>query len=270
MLDPTRHRAPSSAPVQRLYRVGVPHDHDVPLHRSALLALWTGTPTSGGVAAVQGDDEPHEVIGLEDGDTLADLFAAWRRVPGEIVSFLPVPGDLAAPAEVAALAAEAEECALLRTAARTWVAIPEITSFGPDDDLGTAVTWTVQEVAQVRPLAGIVGTLAEAEQDLRDVLRRSVDELVDLDLARWRPEAAAALAGLRDGGGPEPLPPGLAPRRVRVLTDALRMRQVVALATVDDGASVTSWQADRRSEVLRTLDRAARHAVVAATLGAIG
>jgi len=55
-----------------------------------------------------------------------------------------------------------------------------------------------------------------------------------------------------------------------VLTDALRMREVVALATVDDGAAVTSWQADRRTEVLRGLDRAARHAVVAATLGPIG
>ena len=248
----------------------MPHDHDVPLHRSTLLALWTGTPTSGSVAAVEGDDEPHVVDGIDGGDTLADLIAAWRRVPGEIVAFLPVPGDLAAPAEVAALAAEARECALLRTTDGTWVAVPQITTFGPEGDLGTAVGWTVREVAHVRPLAGIVGTLAEAEQELREVLRRSVDELVDLDLARWRPEAAAALAGLRDGGGPGPLPPGLAPRRVRVLTDASRMRQVVALASADDGAAVTSWQADRRSEVLRTLDRAARHAVVAATLGAVG
>jgi len=248
----------------------VPVDRDVPLHRSTLLALWTATPTSGAVAAVEGDDEPHEVDGIDGGRSLADLIAAWRRVPGEIVAFLPVPGDLAAPAEVAVLAAEAAECVLLRTAAGTWVAVPQVTTFGSAGDLGTAVRWTVQEVAHVRPLAGIVGTLAEAEQHLREVLRSSVDALVDLDLARWRPEAAAALAGLREGGGPGPLPPGLAPRRVRVLADASRMREVVGLACVDDGAAVTSWQSDRRNEVLRTLDRAARHAVVAATLGAVG
>ncbi len=235
-----------------------------------LLALWAATATSGAVGAVEGEDEPHEVLGLDTGSTLADLVAAWRRQPGEIVALLPVPGDLAAPAEVAALAAECEECVLLRTSVATWVAVPEVNHFGPEGDLGTAVTWSVTAVEQVRPLAGMVGTLAEAEQELREVLRRSVDELVDLDLARWRPEAAAALADLRGGAGPGPLPPGLAPRRVRVLTDALRMREVVALATVDDGAAVTSWQADRRTEVLRGLDRAARHAVVAATLGPIG
>ncbi len=235
-----------------------------------LLALWAATATSGAVGAVEGEDEPHEVLGLDTGSTLADLVAAWRRQPGEIVALLPVPGDLAAPAEVAALAAESEECVLLRTPVATWVAVPEVNHFGPEGDLGTAVTWSVTAVEQVRPLAGMVGTLAEAEQELREVLRRSVDELVDLDLARWRPEAAAALADLRGGTGPGPLPPGLAPRRVRVLTDALRMREVVALATVDDGAAVTSWQADRRTEVLRVLDRAARHAVVAATLGPIG
>ena len=116
----------------------------------------------------------------------------------------------------------------------------------------------------------MVGTVAEAEQDLREILRSTVDELVDLDLARWRPEAAAALADLRGGAGPGPLPPGIEPRRVRVLSDALRLRDVVTLATEDDGAAVTSWQADRRTQVLRALDRAARHAVVAATLGRIG
>ena len=176
------------------------------LDRSVLLALWAATATSGAVGAVEGEDEPHEVLGLDTGSTLADLVSAWRRQPGEIVALLPVPGDLAAPAEVAALAAECEECVLLRTSVATWVAVPEVNHFGPEGDLGTAVTWSVTAVEQVRPLAGMVGTLAEAEQELREVLRRSVDELVDLDLARWRPEAAAALADLRRGRA-RPAPP---------------------------------------------------------------
>ncbi len=237
------------------------------LDRSVLLALWTPSPTSAAVAAVQGEDEPHEVVGLAEGAGLADLLSAWRRRAGEVVALLPVPGDLGVPPQVADLAADAQECVLLRTAGASWAAVPAVTQFGPEDDTGVAVTWEVHAVEQVRPLAGMVGTLAEVEQELREVLRRSVDELVDLDLARWRPEAAAALADLRGGPGPGPLPPGLAPRRVRVLTDALRLRDVVSLAAVDDGAAVTSWQTDRRSHVLRTLDRAARHAVVAASLG---
>ncbi|WP_372593219.1 hypothetical protein [Actinotalea sp.] len=247
-----------------------PQDHGTELDRSVLLALWAPTSTSGAVAAVEGDDEPHEVVGLDSGTGLADLLLALRTGPGEIVALLPVPGDLGAPAQVADLAADAGECVLLRRQDRSLVAVPDVTVFGPEGDLGTAVTWSVHPIEQPRPLAGMVGTLAEAEQDLREVLRRSVDELVDLDLARWRPEAAAALADLRGGPGPGPLPPGLAPRRVRVLTDATRLREVVALATVDDGAAVTSWQVDRRTQVLRTLDHAARHAIVAATLGSIG
>ena len=248
----------------------MPPEPFVPLDRSVLLALWAPTPTSGAVAAVEGQDEPHDVVGLDTGDDLTSLLSAWRSSGGEIVALLPVPGDLGAPAEVAELAAEAGECVVLRTLVRTWVAVPEILAFGPDDDLGISVTWSVHDVEQVRPLAGMVGTVAEAEQDLREILRSTVDELVDLDLARWRPEAAAALADLRGGGGPGPLPPGIEPRRVRVISDALRLREVVALATEDDGAAVTSWQADRRTQVLRALDRAARHAVVAATLGRIG
>lgn len=246
-----------------------PLDHPDELDRSVLLALWAPVASSAAVAAVEGEDEPHEVSGLDHGAGLADLLASWRGRPGEVVALLPVPGDLGTPAQVADLAADAGECVLLRTPDRSVVAVPDVTAFGPEGDLGVAVTWSVHDVDPVRPLAGLVGTLAEAEQELRETLRRSVDMLVDLDLARWRPEAAAALADLRGGSGPGPLPPGLAPRRVKVLHDATRLRAVVTLATVDDGAAVSSWQVDRRTEVLRTLDRAARHALIAATLGPV-
>ncbi|KGM17117.1 hypothetical protein N867_10115, partial [Actinotalea fermentans ATCC 43279 = JCM 9966 = DSM 3133] len=62
------------------------------------------------------------------------------------------------------------------------------------------------------------------------------------------------------------LPPGLEPRRARVLALAARLRVIVELASDDDGGAVNLWQADQRSAALRHVDHAARRAMCAATL----
>ncbi|WP_158068926.1 hypothetical protein [Cellulosimicrobium sp. CUA-896] len=51
-----------------------------------------------------------------------------------------------------------------------------------------------------------------------------------------------------------------------MLEQAVRLRAIVELATVDDGGAVNLWQADQRSTALREVDRASRRAVGAATL----
>ncbi|WP_182113721.1 MULTISPECIES: hypothetical protein [unclassified Actinotalea] len=257
------------------------------LPRSVLLALWLqgvgagADPLRRAVAAVEGDDEPHVVTGagttvvpgVPDGGTLAELLSAWAAGPRAAAALLPVPGDVTGlPPEVAAEAVEAGECVLAHAQGRAWAAVPEIIAFGSVHDTGHLVSWRVHEVPDWRPrLPGIVGTLSEAERSLRECLRDATEALAQLDVARWREDAADTIAALRSDADPGwPLPDRLAGRAVRVLATAVRLRTVVDLATVDDGGAVNLWQADQRSAALRHVDHAARRAVAAATAQAAG
>lgn len=251
-------------------------DELLDLPRSALLALWLhgvdATPRRT-VVAVRGDDEPHDVTGpsVPLGTSLDELVAGWLAGAAQAAAVLPVPGDVAGlPAEVAEAAVEAGECLLVHANGRSWAAVPEVEQFGSDLEPGHLVTWQVEEVGdwQLR-LPGAVGTLTEAETALRGAMREATDALASLDVARWRPDAAEAVASLRADVDPQwPLPSGLAPRALRVLVTAVRLRAIVSLATADDGGAVNLWQADQRSAALRHVDHAARHAVAAATAAA--
>ncbi|MGV8968240.1 MAG: hypothetical protein ACOH2F_18405 [Cellulomonas sp.] len=248
------------------------------LPRSVLLALWVqhvgvgSAPLQQAVRAVQGDDEPHTVTDCDDlsisGDTLSDLLAAWASGPHEVAALLPTPGDVAGvPAVISAAAIDAEECVLVRTSAGTFAAIPAIEEFGSDWEPGHLVTWTVHRVPDWRTtLLGTVGSLADAERELRGALTSATQALASLDVARWRPDAADAIAALRaDADLGWQVPPTLDGRRLRVLVTAARLRAIVELATADDGGAVNLWQADQRSTALREVDRAARRAMSAAT-----
>jgi hypothetical protein len=253
------------------------------LPRSVLLALWLAEPGPGSgpvqrtLDVVQGDDEPHRVavpaarvpgLGGEPAPALADLVAAWASGPRVVAAVLPAPGDPAgAPAAVAGPAQEAGEAVLVSTPDGDWAAVPAVERFGSVYEPGYQVTWQVHAVPEWRTaLVGQVGTLAEAERSLAGALTRATEALTALDVARWRPDAADRIAALRDAPDARGvLPPGLEPRRVRVIGSALRLRAIVDLATADDGAAVNLWQADQRTTALRDVDRAARRALAVAT-----
>lgn len=246
------------------------------LPRSALLALWLRAARLGDddgtarlVRAVERDDEPHVVSGPLGDVRLADLAGAWAGDAREVVALAPVPGDVSGvPPEAAAHATDAGECVVVTTSSGSWALVPEVTEFGSDLEPGHLVTWHVTQVGpwSARVL-GAVGSLPEAERDLRTALLLATRALDELDVARWRDDAAGAIADLRAGGAPTwQLPPGVPPRAVQVLVQAVRLRAIVDLATADDGGSVNLWQADQRSTALREVDRASRHAVGAATL----
>lgn len=246
------------------------------LPRSALLALWLRAVRLGdddGLArllrAVQRDDEPHVVSGALGDLRLEDLAGVWAGDAREVVALAPVPGDVTGvPPEAAARATDAGECVVVTTSSGSWALVPEVTEFGSDLEPGHLVTWHVTSVGpwSTRVL-GALGTLAEAERDLRTALLLATRALDELDVARWRDDAAGAIADLRAGGAPAwQLPATVPPRAVQVLTQAVRLRAIVDLATADDGGSVNLWQADQRSTALREVDRASRHAVGAATL----
>ena len=243
--------------------------------RSVLLALWLGHAprTRSGlheaVRAIQRDDEPHVVVGLAP--VAVDLEHLITGLTGlsEVAAMLPVPGDLGVPPEVAGLAADAGECVVALCSDGGWAAVPHVVTFGSAAEPGHQVTWRVRALPSGhRSLAGTIGSIADAQADLRATLHEAVHALDDLDVASWRPEAVEALADLRADSGLGDLPRDLDRRTVGLLVEAVRLRRIVDLATLDEGGAVNVWQADQRATALREVSRAARRAVAAATLAA--
>jgi hypothetical protein len=247
--------------------------HDLP--RSVLLAVWLdarpsdGDPLDRALHAIELDDEPHTVAGWAEAETsLRDAMSTWSRHPVAAAALLPAPGDVAGvPATVSAAAVEAGECVLVETEGRFFAAVPVVERFGSIYESGHLVRWDVHDVPSWRTaVLGQIGSLADAERRLRAGLLQATEALAALDVARWRPDAAEAIAGLRRtapaGWGP---PPSLDARRASVLSTAARLLAIVRLATEDDGGAVNLWQADQRSTALREVDRIARHALAAAS-----
>ena len=252
--------------------------HDVP--RSVLLAVWldarpsAGIPLDRALNAIQLDDEPHTVAGwAEEEISLRAALSAWSRHPVVCAALLPVPGDVAGvPAAVSAAAVEAGECVLVEADGRFFAAVPAVERFGSVYESGHLVRWDVRDIPSWRTaVLGQVGSLADAERRLRTGLLQATEALAALDVARWRPDAAEAIAGLRRttpaGWGP---PPSLDARRANVIATATRLLAIVRLATEDDGGAVNLWQADQRSTALREVDRIARHALAAASTSLLG
>jgi hypothetical protein len=234
--------------------------------------LRDGADPAAAVAAVTGDDEPHTVA-LPDGQaTLTTLLA--RLADDGVIGLrvvLPVPGDplgLPGPAAVNDAALEAGECVLTEAGPRGpwWAAVPTVTPFGSEYEPGTMVAWTVHPAASRR--GGEPTTLAEADREMAEALRAATDRLQALDVAAWRPEAAHRLAALRASGlARGMLPDSTPPRCLRVLATAARLRAIVGLATEDDGAAVSGYEAEHRADVLRRLDATCRRAMAAAVNG---
>ena len=244
------------------------------LPRSAVLALWLqADAVAPGVVVrcVQDDDEPHSVTGLpgftETTASLKDLVTAWSTGPREVVALLPAPGDPAGvPAAATEAATDARECLAVATPAGSWVVVPQVTAFGSAIERGHMVEWQVLPVPSwSATVAGALGSLADAERELRTSLITATEALDRLDVARWRDDAADAIEAVRGATTDAwPVPP-LDGRRARVLQLATRLLAIVDLATDDDGGAVNLWQVDQRSTALREVERTARHALAAAT-----
>jgi hypothetical protein len=260
-----------------VFPTGSPTGFDVP--RAVLLASW-------GTAALRGEVSPEHAARWAfraddevDGDAVDVAEVLTRLLAEGVPGFrvvLPVAGDplgLPGPAAFNALACEAGECVIAtgpataasssRPAAGTLALVPQVLPFGSDLEPGVVVGWHEHPVA-LRPAGG--EALAGADRALRTGLRKAADVLTELDVARWRPEAAERWADLRSAQlDARLLPAALRARALAVLSDALRLRALLALALEDDGGAVSSWEATRRADVLRRLDGVARHAVAAAT-----
>ena len=242
--------------------------------------LASGVEITLAVKAVTGDDEPHEVnadvevgavLGLAEKGSLGELLSTLARhgAPGLSVA-LPAPGDvlgLPGPPTFNAAALEAGECVLVGQGPGPAIGIvPTVTEFGSVYEPGAMVGWHAHAVGRRRVTD--LGSVAEADRELRTALADATSELARLDVARWREDAADRVASIRDGGLERGMLPPTTPRRcVRVLATAARVRAIVELASEDDGAAVNGHEAQRRALALRRLDAVSRRAMVAAVNG---
>lgn len=235
-------------------RVGLPD--------AGRLALWLTAWLQGGVSldvardAVVGADAAHDVVGLPGNEEPVPLILALGLLRAERVTSaglaLPRPGDPLGLGGPAGFNTEAIEVG------------QSVVCSGADLGLlpvrtGAGVVWRCLQADSRRQ----VPDLAEADTELRALLPQVAAGLAALDVARWRPEVADELLSLRT----EPrldVPPAMSARAVRVLGLGLRCCRIVDLALEDDGAALTVTEADRRRDLLRPLEAAARRAVVAA------
>ena len=199
------------------------------LFRSARLACWYSAWAAGACSlddardAVVGADAAHDVLGLRDEPVPLVLALGMLRATGAGVATLalPAPGDLTGlggPPEFNADALEASEAVLLPSSGLGLVPTA----------VGAGVTWQVSPAHE----SHTVPDLVEADTALRETLLESSARLADLDVPRWRPEAAEGLQALRHPAG-EPLPAGYGVRAQRAAALALPERFLLTVATLE-------------------------------------
>lgn len=226
---------------------------------SALLALWLDAWVRGAAATddlldALGEDGSVHTIVTEDGtaEPLALALGRLRRQTTGAGIALATPGDpagIAGPRKFADAVMEVGEGVVLLGSGLGLV----------PDWAGDEVTWTLHPITLPRP----VPMLPDAARALRVALVEAAQALAALDVARWRPEIADELVDLRRPRADLAVP-GIAPEVGPVIAQALLSRGVIELALDDEGAAVDVATMEQRRTVLRSLDQAARHALVAA------
>ena len=232
---------------------------------SIVLALWAPSPSSHGLSLVEGPDGVHDVIGsvvtggsgtptaAADGPGRVSLgqWLASARPLSRVSAVLPSP---AGGTGTWGLLPDIEEGVVLEGAAGRVLLVPE--------DSGTSVSWHAEPLSSPLPPLDAV----HARRQVHAATEEAIDSLIELDLARERPDTADALNDLLTAVvDPRLIPPWLPRRNRELLERSLRLAGICELALDDDGAATTALQAQRRCDVLRPLLAVARHGAAAAT-----
>ncbi len=236
--------------------------------RSGALTAW-GNAWLAGLASLDdlltevadevcGPGAPHSL----GGESLPLGLGALRRTGARGLRLvLPVPGDvsgLPGPPSVNADALTAGEAVLVLGADRPLLLVPTVTAHGPPVEGGLeSVHWRILSAERLPPPPLPVRA---ADQELTQAIRETTAELLQLDVARARPDVLAALRDRREDEPARPLPPGYPPAANVLLARARGLGDLLDLAAQDDGGAITTGEITRRSAALRGLSAAVRHA----------
>ncbi len=232
------------------------------------IRAWRGGFVPFDDAAALDDGSDHSVVDLPGSwqeVSLREALATFSKLhPDEVRLTLPAPGDprgLPGPGPFTGAALLAGEGILLADVGL----VPEPREYtSGSGDTWHAVTWRAYSVPAGQTAPELI-VPAEAEADLATALTESTEALARLDVARWRPELAPALAALRRGGETTDLPAGYQPRSRRLYARAGVLDRVLALAEHDEpGGAVNAFEASQRGAALRPLATACRRALMAA------
>jgi len=242
----------------------------LPAPRSGVFTGWVNAWLAGLVGADDVLTHVQRSLGpgqhtLGDEPLLLGLGALRGARAERLRLVLPVPGDISClpgPPAVNADALAAGEAVLAIGPAPPLLLVPTVEVHGPAvEGALESVHWKVLPATRVPPPPMPVRA---AERELAQAIAATTSALLDLDVASARPQV---LALLRDRAEEEP-GPGLGPGYPSVahalLARAERLRELLDLAALDDGAAVTAAEITRRSDALRGLSAAVRRAYEAA------
>lgn len=244
--------------------------------RAALLVVWQRALLSGAcsfdaaVAEISaGDESTTFSLGESTWDS-AEALGEWMdRGWGRASLALVEPGDPrglpgAGPWSAAALLAG--EAVVTRGA----VLVPEISAHGNQIEGFTTITsWSIYERSDATgPLTMDVG-LSELDRVLRDMLNDAVSALAQIDVAKWSPELAEAIADIRTmrrrGDYFATALPAVYTAQARELISRARIvLRIVEAATGQPESLLDAEEGRARSRALDGLRRAARDAIVGA------
>ncbi len=237
--------------------------------RSGTLAAWTSAwlADAGAVSAdevirsVTAGDAPHRVRGLFGSDAEQPLSAAvidWRRRGQPVVLVLPVSGDLRGlPPEADFRTAAFEAGAAVLGGGLGLV--PERVEYHPSS-APPSITWHAFDVGSAT--AEYVG-VAEAQYELAEAIRTSAAALSRAGVTDWQSDGGERAARVRMSGDLLDLPPGYPGRAVSLISQAMRMRALLALAVDSPGGAVDLASTSLRATELRSLATATRRALLA-------
>jgi hypothetical protein len=245
---------------------------------SATLAVWTSGWLHGAAAPDDVIDamsvwaDSHEVVAHDAGTAtaldlpgfdetpvgLALLLAALRRAGASAARLaLPVPVDVRGLGGKGPFGEAALNAGQAVTFAEQGIGLVPIMA------ADSVMRWTAFDA----PTPAVVESfpLGEAEQALSSSMREAATTLIELNVARQRPNLRAELAALTEHNKLLTWPDGMPSRVLRVLQRSAEVAAIVELATQDaPGRAVSASAARLRSEALRPLSETVRHARVAA------